>query len=401
MHESRVHAWIAALLLVSSTASFANHPTPVFEPQRVDEIQIGYGVVIGDVDGDGKEDLLLADKKQFVWYRNPGTPGQRWHPFIMTENLTKRDNVCLAARDIDGDGQVEVAVGAMWNPSETRNPDESGSVHYLLRPQDPTQRWTPVKLPHEPTVHRMSWIEVAARKYHLVVLPLHGRGNRLGRGVGVKVLAYEVPSDPTSPWSTVEVDDSMHMTHNFEVIEDLSLGVRGLLIAGKEGIRRATYDHGTWSTANPMVSEHAAGEIRRGTADGGHTYLATIEPMHGNSVVVYSRRAHDREPVRAVLDTSLVQGHAVAIADLLGQGRPQVIAGWRQPNKDKKVGVKMYVPLDDDFEKFESFVIDDNTMACEDLKLADLDGDGRLDIVASGRATKNVMIYWNRTKPIQ
>lgn len=35
-------------------------------------------------------------------------------------------------------------------------------------------------------------------------------------------------------------------------------------------------------------------------------------------------------------------------------------------------------------------------MACEDLKLADLDGDGRLDIVASGRATKNLVIYWNR-----
>ena len=40
-------------------------------------------------------------------------------------------------------------------------------------------------------------------------------------------------------------------------------------------------------------------------------------------------------------------------------------------------------------------LIDDNTMACEDLVLADLDGDGKLDIVASGRGTKNVKIYWN------
>ena len=40
-------------------------------------------------------------------------------------------------------------------------------------------------------------------------------------------------------------------------------------------------------------------------------------------------------------------------------------------------------------------LFDENTMACEDLVLADLDGDGKLDIIAAGRATKNVKIYWN------
>ena len=36
-------------------------------------------------------------------------------------------------------------------------------------------------------------------------------------------------------------------------------------------------------------------------------------------------------------------------------------------------------------------------MAVEDLKLADLDADGRLDIIAAGRSTKNLKIYWNKS----
>ena len=46
-------------------------PLPKFEAQTIDStVAIGYGVAIGDVDGDDKPDILLADKRQIVWYRN-------------------------------------------------------------------------------------------------------------------------------------------------------------------------------------------------------------------------------------------------------------------------------------------------------------------------------------------
>src|SRR4051812_665808 len=76
-----------------------------FRAQEIDsKIEIGYGLAIADVDGDKKPDILLADKKQIVWYQNPN-----WTKHVIAENLTQLDNVCIAAQDIDGDGKAEVA----------------------------------------------------------------------------------------------------------------------------------------------------------------------------------------------------------------------------------------------------------------------------------------------------
>ena len=360
---------------------------PKFRVVDIDtKIEIGYGLAIADVDGDGKPDVLLADKKQIVWYRNP-----TWEKFVIAENLTEKDNVCIAAADIDGDGRCEVAVGAEWNPGDTLN---SGAVFFLIAPADRTQRWEPVRLPHEPTVHRMHWVKNSADKYELAVQPLHGRGNKNNAGAGAKLLTYTVPKDPRQEWQTAVVGDFMHASHNFQAINWDVDPEEELLAAGKEGIWYFGRTASGWK--NRQLTDQPAGEIREGRLGGTRRFLATIEPMHGITVALYLEPgAPGGKWTRRVLDETLKDGHALAVGDVLGIGSPQIVAGWRAMNPRGAPGIRLYVPGDAAGVGAQRFEIGGTEVAVEDLKLADLDGDGRLDIIAAGRQTKNVRIFWN------
>ena len=381
-----------AFFLISASCVAAALPALKVRPQVIDaKIRIGYGLAVADVDGDGRSDILLADARQIVWYRAP-----QWEKFVMAENLTEKDNVCIAARDLDGDGRAEVAVGAEWNPNDTL---KSGAVFLLEAPADRTQRWMSRRLPHDQTTHRMLWVR-ASSGWKLAVLPLHGRGNRNGEGEGVRVLGYEWPWRENSAPAPLTADHpALHLTHNFDLLSSPGGNApESLLIAAKEGVLLADQRSGRSSLRG--LTTPPAGEVRRGVLPDGQRFVATIEPMHGNQVVVYREAdgSGDSTPSRQLLDENINQGHGLAAADLLGVGHDQVVAGWRGTRPSDRVGIRLYAPVDRAGREWRLHaVIDDNTMACEDLKVADLDGDGRPEVIAAGRASRNVVIYWNET----
>ena len=128
---------------------------PKFRTQEIDgKVGVGYGLQLADMNGDKKTDIILCDKDKVVWYENP-----TWKKHQISGHLTKRDHVCIAARDLDGDGKAEIAVGAQWNIGETSNDKTSGSIFYLNPTANREGNWEPIRLPHEPTTHRMHWIK--------------------------------------------------------------------------------------------------------------------------------------------------------------------------------------------------------------------------------------------------
>jgi hypothetical protein len=381
------------LIILLVSLAYALNAQPAFEAQTIDStISIGYGLAIGDVDGDAKPDILLADKKQIVWYRNGD-----WKKFVLAENLTQFDNVCIAARDIDGDGKVEIAVGAQWNPGETSDTTKSGSVHVLMRPADPTQKWDALELHHEPTVHRMRWVFFGKGEdkdhYRLVVVPLHGRGNVNGKGKPARVIAYQPPNEIRKTWYHSVIDKSMHLTHNLDLAPPPVAEVHSetMVIAGKEGVKIMFKEKGYY-VEQLRFKDSQFGEVRM-SKDG--KMIVGIEPMHGNQVTAYTDYYGKDDGKRTVVDSTLNQGHALALADVLGLGEDQIIAGWREPNAEKKTGIKIYVQSP---TGWQTQWLDENGIACEDLVVADLNGDNKPEVIAAGRATKNVKVYWNTRK---
>ncbi len=383
-------AFLLAASVVVLVATAAEPPAPKFRAVDIDTaVNIGYGLAIADINGDGKPDIALADQKTIQWYENP-----TWKKHVIAENLTAQDNVCIAAMDIDGDGKAEIAVGAGWNPGDTVN---SGAVFYLIAPKDRTQKWEPVKLHHEPTVHRMHWVKNPAGKFDLIVKPLHGRGNKGNEGVGGRVLAYTMPTDPKGEWKTTVVSDALHASHNFQPINWNKDGEHELILGAKEGLFWFGQSTGTWKQR--QFGTNWVGEVRDGRLPGGGRFIATIEPMHGTTVGAYTEPASGKGPwSRAVLDGTLKDGHGLAVADLLGTGSDQIVAAWRGMNPKGVPGIKIFAPLDKAGSQWKEFPISGEAVAVEDLKVADLNGDGKPDIIAAGRQTKNVRIFFNERK---
>tara|TARA_R110002096_G_scaffold24760_31_gene78075 strand:+ start:586 stop:1746 length:1161 start_codon:yes stop_codon:yes gene_type:complete len=382
---------ILCFLAAFASAALAVPPEFEWTEVEIDTIEIGYGLRLTDVDGDGKTDIVLADKSTVQWYRNPS-----WEKHVIAKDLTERDNVCVTARDLDGDGKCEIAVGGQWNFKETL---KDGAVFYLDAPEDRTQPWKPIKLYNEPNTHRMHWVLGPKGDYALVVKPLRGRGSIEGVGPGLKLLEYVKPADPETEWKTALISDFLHLSHNFHPVNWDEDPEEELIVAAKEGVWHFDRVEGEWAAT--QLSEDFAGEIRDGKLPSGRRFYATVEPMHGTRSAVYGEpeEAGALWPQLAILENALIDGHAVACADFLGVGSDQIVVGWRamhpKDNTDGP-GIKLFSPMDEHGEIWRETQISGKEVAVEDIKAADLNGDGKADIVAAARQTKNLKLFLSR-----
>lgn len=94
------------------------------------------GTDIGDIDGDGRLDIVRSD----TWYRAVGPIEQpRWEAHLYGLVTVPPSNIELY--DVDGDGRLDIVAASGHNPSR-------GEVYWYKSPADPAQPWWPKKIGH-------------------------------------------------------------------------------------------------------------------------------------------------------------------------------------------------------------------------------------------------------------
>ena len=360
---------------------------PRFQAQVVTtEIKFGYQLIAVDLNGDGKKDLLTIDERatEVAWFENP-----TWQGHVLATNVPRPLNATCT--DLDGDGIPEVVLAYRFETS----PEKSvGNVALFTHGKDVRQPWSAREIDHVPTAHRVRWMDAEGNGRKVLLLgPMVGQRFPPVEGDPVPIYLYHPGNWQRETISTV----ARGVLHAINPVDWDGSGKQQLLAASYAGLDRLELVHGAWRVTHVASGDPrpwplcGSSEVRLGHL-GSTRILVAIEPWHGNQVVVYLPDGEQWK--RVVIEDKMENGHGLAVGDLNGDGRDEIVSGFR----GKGFQLSIYQATDAKGEHWNKIVLDDGGIAAADCVIEDFDGDGKPDIAAIGASTGNVKLYKNLGK---
>lgn len=365
--------WIAGLaagLAAMGMVSFRAHTL-------AEDIKGAYQALAFDVNGDGRPDLVALGNatSDLVWFENPG-----WQRHVIARGLNFPINV---------DGYREPGSGApvlVLGHQFSMEPAKSVGTVSVLRPRgDPRGLWDIQEIDRLPTTHRIRFADIDGSGRKVAVnAPLAGAATKSPDYKGAVPLALYRPG----VWKREIITEELEgVLHGLAVADWDGDGRDEIFTASFLGLDVFKLDAGgRWrrihiadGNAEPWPkcgsSEVAPGRLA------GRRFLSALEPWHGNQVVVYLEEERGGWR-RVVIDDSFATAHALAAADLNGDGRDEIIAGYR----DKGGRTYIYFAEDAEGARWRREVLD-LEMPAAACVAADFNGDGRMDLACAGGAS--------------
>jgi len=332
--------------------------------------------LLADFTGDGRTDIMIAGCEGDVnvfWYENPS-----WarHDIAHGDDLEAGGVVC----DITGRGRPDVVIGQQGG----------GELYWFECPDDPRGPW------------KRRLIENRFKQYHdqaFADIDGDGKPELIFFSQYAYILAYyDIPEDPTvEPWPRecchMIAEELEHRTEGLAVLDFDGDGVVEI-IGGPNIFRPPAEAGGKWRRERIAVD-----------ADLKHTRVAAADiDGDGKVELIFSegesnpgRLAICRQPDRQteILADDLFHPHSLAVADFDGDGLPDIFTA--EMGLGGKKDSRMIIFLNRGGGRFEKRVISTGVPAHE-AKVADLTGDGRPDIVSKPYdPERHIDVFFNRT----
>ena len=298
-----------------------------------------------DVNGDGWPDLIVVDfpGKPTWWYENPKQPGKLWTKHLVTP-VTNNESPLLI--DLNGDGQRELVAALAPDPANTDGPQRQ--MAYFSRGSDPQARWSthPISVPGAPGCRRYS----------------HGLGvGDVNGDARLDVLSangwWEAPAAAAAAWK-------------FHAAE---------------------------------FGEQADGENRAAQmfvvdldGDGDGDVLSSSPHAFG---IWWHEQQADGSWARHEIDKRFSQSHGMCLADINGDGLPDLVTGKRwwahgggDPGGDQPAVFYWYeLKREKGKPRWVPHQFDDNSGPGTQFEVNDVDGDGHLDVISANK--KGVYVF--------
>jgi len=292
-----------------------------WQPHEVGhDYQSDVGLAALDVDGDGWVDLVGSG----VWFRNPAPPGdQPWERFVFAENAKGAHDIVAA--DVDGDGRKDIVM-----MSDSRKP-----------------------------LNALCWFKIAANPRQL------WQRHDIGPGVHGAI----------APAGVVDVDGD----------GDLDVLRADTWFENQDGKGQ------TW-TAHPNIPMGRKGPygvcVRTAVADLDgdgqlEVVMADADIVESKVAVLTNRDGKGGSWSKTELPQSFPYGslHSLAVADFNGDGRPDILVNEQEellpPGRENPRWI-MWLNLGGG--QFRERIVLDAKLGGHELQVADVDGDGDLDI---------------------